>query len=159
MTTMTKTKKPAPTIAQSIDDSLSLARSEAVARWRSWAEQLAAGEAAPSPRDILDTASILGVRDPGAALKADAQAIAEVEALEARIAADKQRATEFVAQYGGREKMLASLREAEARVAELQAAIRRSASESAMTWGPAISRVRANHPRVFAARYQGEAGR
>jgi len=76
--TLTKTARQidaAPT-----GDAVTLSVPEAVARWRRWAEQIAAGEDPPAARDILDTAGLLSIENPGVALNADADVLANVKA-------------------------------------------------------------------------------
>ena len=49
---------------------------QAVADWRRWATDLAAGRPGPAAQEILEAAAILAIRDPGLALDDDARAIA-----------------------------------------------------------------------------------
>jgi hypothetical protein len=124
---------------------------EAMAKWRAWAEQLANGEKPPAALEALEAGATLGIREPVAALQADAEALLEVRELEQRAADAREKIAAQLAAYGG----VGGLRD---RIRELKAELRKAEAASGITSGHMLagqlrgqaSRLKTAHPRVFA---------
>ena len=139
------------TAPQSIGKKFAQLEAETLRQWKSWAEAIADGGAAPTPIDVLQAAAVLAIDGPpAAALEADAEAITLVANLEERAAERQARYDELVQQHGGRDGIAVKLVEATEELRRLQGI------EQLIVAGPGgdhhrkeARRIRSEHPRIF----------
>jgi hypothetical protein len=139
------------TAPQTIGKKFAQLERETLRQWKTWAEAIAEGGPAPSPLDVLNAASILGVDGPPAvALESDSEAITLVANLDARVAERQAAYDALVEQHGGRDGIAVKLVEANEELRRLEEIQR------AIVGGPGTShhrqeagRLRSQHPRVF----------
>ncbi len=120
-------------------------------QWRLWASTLAKGGSPPSPLDVLNAASILGVEGPPAvALESDSEAITLVAALEARVAERQAAYDELVGQHDGRDGIAGRITQASEELRRLEAI------QARIVGGPGnahhrqeAARVKSAHPRIW----------
>lgn len=139
-------------MATSIESKFAELKRHQLDQWREWAQTIADGGPTPTPTAILEAGAVLSIDGPMEALRADADAILEVKAIEDDVARYRARVAEQLAPYGGTE---AALRQ---RIAEYSAELIRMKAlagpekhlEAGRLSGEA-GRLRAKHPRVFPA--------
>jgi hypothetical protein len=122
---------------------------ETLTQWRSWAQSIADGGATPSPMAVLESAAVLGIPEPMAALEADANAISEASAIEWQIKATAEKIEERLAPYGGEAGLRAKIAETRR---ELDRMIGLAGPEKWIQHGRMkgdLGRLRGQHPRVF----------
>ena len=125
-------------------------RRKAIEGWRTWAATLADGGKPPVIAELLEAAAVLAVREPMAALEADAAAVAEVRDLEQRAAICRDAIKQRAAPYGGAEGVRARIAELKRELEKLQGLIGITAvHHQAGTLAGEATRLRARHPRVF----------
>lgn len=132
------------------DEVPSLSTVAAVARWRGWAEQVAAGGPTPPSRALIDASVLLDIVSPAERLAADAALIREVRDLETRARAISEQVEAARAEYGGMDglrKRITELKAELARAERLNGIHPRSLQAGAMS-GQA-SRIRNSRPDLF----------
>lgn len=149
-------KKPAADPAEDLRLHFERQATAAVAKWRQWAEQLAAGEASPSPEDVLHVATALNLRDPGVALAADVEILKAIEENEARAVASLEAMATRLDKFGGREAAIATVKDLKARLKEVEAALAHGSAQSAAGFRADNLARRKASPRLFADSYLGE---
>jgi hypothetical protein len=122
---------------------------ESLRAWRQLAADMAAGGRAPNPEEVLRLATILGIDDPARALEQDAQVLREDEGYQRRNDRERAWAAEKLQPWNGdRARLLAELRDTEARVAELKQTIIQTSTPGTY-WGSIQYRNRIKNPRLF----------
>lgn len=118
-------------------------------QWRTWAESIADGGAAPTPVAVLDAGAVLEVSTPMIALQADADAINEARGLELRIEQSQARDAARLEPYGGfhgaKQRLLAIDDEAR----KLRGLLQGHGFDAGHAKGELV-RLKEKHPRVFA---------
>lgn len=131
---------------------------DAVTRWRSWATAMADGKPCPAePRDLLDVAATLRVRDPAATLAADADAILAVRALDERRRAANEADERDLAEHGGNagiQRKMEALRE---EIQRLQVIASCPRSWNGVGYRQQAAKIQKQTPRIYATTYRGEA--
>jgi hypothetical protein len=127
-------------------------KNEILTRWRRWAAALADGDSPPPALEVLEAGAVLGVREPMAALEADAAAIQTHRQLQATADRTAAAVADRLAADGGpagvRERLAAARAEVR-RLTKLSGLDPRSlAAARARTQADAIA---AGHPRAFPA--------
>jgi hypothetical protein len=117
-------------------------------QWREWAAAMADGKASPTPTAVLDAGATLGIPTPFDALESDVAAIAEAQAIEARIERTAALDEARVAPYGGLQGARQRLVELEAEVKELRRKLHGHGWDAGYARGE-LSRLKQKHPRVF----------
>lgn len=151
--------RPAPSAktAAPADAQFMGAIDDAVRRWRSWATAMADGKPCPAqPRDLLDVAACLGVRDPATTLARDADAIVAVRALDERRRAAHEADERDLAAAGGTkgiEKRISELNEEIGRLRVIAACPR---SWNGVGFRRQAAKIKQAAPRIFADAYRGE---
>jgi hypothetical protein len=155
--TLTKPRSMSGSIAADNSDPLADLTATAVSRWREWATAIADGEQlAAEPREIMDVANVLAIRDPSATLHADANVLAQVRASEARVAAERKAWQAEVAAYGGAAGIQSKIKELRDEIRKLEAINGPGrAMASGYTAGEIVG-TRNRNPRLFNKTYQGE---
>lgn len=141
----------AEAVAETVATQCESMKRESLARWRRWVRDVAKGKPAPAPQDILNTAAILEIRDPGPAFDADVEAIVEYDNAKRLLAKCEAHRDGLLAPYGG------DLRGLEAAVEEAEAAAR-ALRETLNSWnngcgtthyGSVMFMARHNNPRAL----------
>lgn len=108
-------------VADSIAAEFDTMKVEALARWRRWCGDVAKGGKPPKPADILSTAALLEIRDPGPAFDADAEALVEYGHAKRLLAKCEAERDAVLAPYGGDVRQLeAAVEQAEAKAQALR---------------------------------------
>ncbi len=155
--TLTKPRAAAGSIAADHSDTLATLTATAVCRWREWATALADGERLTAePREIMDVANVLAIRDPSATLQADANVLAQVRAGEARISAEREAWKEEVAAHGGAVGIAAKVKELRAEIRRLEAINCPGRAIASGHGAGEIIGTRNRNPRLFSETYMGE---
>jgi hypothetical protein len=123
---------------------------DAAKNWRVWAEAIADGGKPPAVLELLEAAAVLQIREPMAALEADALAINEVRDLELRAQLCRDRIAERTAPFGGAQGVRDRINELKAELRKLEGLVGITAThhQAGQLAGEA-SRLRAKFPRVF----------
>lgn len=122
---------------------------EAARAWRQAAADVAAGGRAPAPEEVLRMAAILQIANPAEALERDAQALREMERIEARIQRAIRESAAMVAPWDGdRDRLLAEIEATEQRVKEMRRALLVGFSGGSDWYGPR-ERLKRSNPRMF----------
>jgi len=157
---MTKTRPAAESVAATLDETFTGMTADAIRLWRSWATAVADGDRSPAePRQMVEVALTLGIRDPGSALAKDAEAIAGVRMYEARRQAGIEADAKRVADLGGRQAIVERQKALEEELRQLRAALAYGGSFAASEWQRAAAKIRRETPRIFDVNYQGEPSR
>ena len=130
---------------------------EARSRWRGWAVGIAAGEAAPLARDVLEAAAVLGIAAPGERLEADVAVFSEIREAEAGLASCEAAREEALRPWNG------SVADLEMAIAAAQAEAERlkavhgnwADGGPGHHWRTRLHRLRADSPGLF-PRYRSE---
>lgn len=140
--------------AEAYADTLSIPA--AIARWRTWAEDIGRGGPTPPGSVVMDAAYMLKIADPAGTLAEDARVMAAVRAGEARTAADRAAYQAAIDAEGGQAEILQKIESHKAEVARLEALI---GPGRAMALGYAAGEttaLRRRNPRLFDSKYSGE---
>lgn len=139
--------KTATNIRQEVD----AIREHHIANWRSWAAAIAAGNKGPQPRDVIDTAQVLGIVDPGQQLERDAKVMAEVLDAERRAVRRDDAHRELLEPWGGDiNKLKAEADKAQAEAARLAEVYRLAYTDtSAVHWRSVAFRKQRANPRLY----------
>lgn len=154
---MTKSSSAAESVAATLDETFTGMTADAVRLWRSWATAVADGNRSPAePRQMVEVALTLGIRDPGSALAKDAEAIAGVRAYETRRQAAVDADAKRIADLGGRQAIVERQKAIEDELKLLRAALAQGGAFAASEWQRAATKIRRETPRIFDVNYQGE---
>jgi hypothetical protein len=151
-TTATKTKTASP--EQQLAKLKKAMTAEAAATWQQWAVAVADDSGSfPAVAELLAAARELGVDDPVAALRGDAEAIVQARLATAILEACERGMAEALLPHGGSVQALeAKIAQAQARVDELKA-VHLQWADGGPRFGPSqdLHRLRIGHPRVWPA--------
>lgn len=141
----------ADTLADELRDYDARMKADAASRWRAWAERVADGGELPTPRELLEAASTLGITDPGRCLHADAQAVSEHRNYMRTAASCREVAAEKLEPYGGRMDRLQADIDATAEKLQSLRTLYDEVSGGCCEpfWISAADRVAAEHPRAL----------
>ena len=134
-----------------LDGKFATLQKETRDQWAAWAAAVADDGTSPSPISVLEAGAVLDIAQPMAALKMDADAILQVRALEEQAAAIKAAVSARLTPYGGEAGLRERMGELRRELARLQGLVGPEKYLHAGQLSGEASRLRAKHPRVFAA--------
>jgi hypothetical protein len=120
-------------------------------RWRGWAQAVAAGQAPPEPRELLDIGAALQIREPAAALPENADTILKAAGLEALAVGCDATAAELLKPFNGDLSAVAlAVEAAREEVRRLESLFSHAAGRGAgRYWRGKFERLKLRHPRLF----------
>lgn len=135
--------------ADRLHQQIDATRQHHIDRYRSWVAALAAGEKGPTAADVMETAAVLQIADPGKMLAADAKVWAEVLRDEQRAEREREFRRAALEPHGGEHGIQQLIEQKRAELAELE---RLANPWVAMAAGHADSRVhhaKRKNPRLY----------
>lgn len=142
--------KPAASLPARIESLEREMKAEALARWRSWAEAIAAGHDSPPARDVLEASQVLAIDNPAARLQADADALVELRTFERAEALCRSTVAEKLAPWGRIEKLRAAAAAARAEADRLAAELDQIESGCSVShWTTAAFSLKRRHPLLW----------
>ncbi len=124
-------------------------QTEALARWRGWAAEIAGGGQPPTPVEVLEAGAILEIAGPMQALEDDATALRDAGRLRERAQVVKEQLDRPLREAGGAQAVRDRLDELRAEVRRLENLV---GGHHFAGWSAVLSQVREierKHPRVF----------
>ncbi len=127
------------------------ATAAALAKWRGWAQEIAAGGNTPSMSELIEVAALLDIQHAARELEHDASALMEVKQLEEQAEAVRLAARERLTCEGGMEGVKEKLAAARREVARLEKLTGISPMQfRAADLDQRANTIRRSRPRVFA---------